>query len=59
MKTSLLVRALSLDGLQASMTVDGATDGDVFRAYVKEILCPNAFLPIPTKEREEINHGDR
>jgi hypothetical protein len=35
-----LIGALSLSGLQAPMTVDGATDGDVFRAYVEQVLCP-------------------
>jgi transposase len=35
-----LIGALSLDGLQAPMTVDGATDGEVFRAYVEQVLCP-------------------
>jgi transposase len=35
-----LIGALSLSGLQAPMTVDGATDGEVFRAYVEQVLCP-------------------
>jgi transposase len=35
-----LIGALSLRGLQAPMTVDGATDGEVFRAYVEQVLCP-------------------
>jgi transposase len=35
-----LIGALSLSGLQAPMTVDGASDGEVFRAYVEQVLCP-------------------
>ncbi len=32
--------ALTLDGLQAPMTVPSATDGEVFRAYVNDLLVP-------------------
>jgi transposase len=32
--------ALGLHGLQAVMTVDGATEADVFRTYVKQVLGP-------------------
>jgi transposase len=32
--------ALGVDGLQAVMTVDGATDADVCRTYVKQVLGP-------------------
>lgn len=35
-----LIGALSVSGLQAPMTVDGATDGEVFRAYVEQVLGP-------------------
>jgi transposase len=35
-----LLGALSCPGLEAVMTVEGATDSDVFRAYVREVLCP-------------------
>jgi transposase len=35
-----LLGALGLTGLDALMTVDGATDGDVFRAFVEQVLCP-------------------
>lgn len=35
-----LIGALSLSGLQAPMTVEGATDGEVFRAYVEQVRCP-------------------
>jgi hypothetical protein len=30
---------LSLRGIEAAMTVAEATDGDVFRAYVEQLLC--------------------
>jgi transposase len=35
-----MIGALSLQGLDAVMTVDGATDGDVFQAYVDQVLGP-------------------
>jgi transposase len=35
-----LLGALGVTGLQALMTVDGATDGEVFRAFVAQVLCP-------------------
>jgi len=35
-----VIAALGLAGLDAVMTVEGATDGDVFRIYVERILCP-------------------
>jgi transposase len=35
-----LLGALGLPGLQAVMTVDGATDAEVFRAYVTRVLGP-------------------
>lgn len=33
-----LIGALGLSGLEAPMTVEGATDGEVFRAYVQRVL---------------------
>ena len=35
-----LIGALRLSGMVAPMTVDAATDGDVFLAYVEHFLCP-------------------
>lgn len=35
-----MIGALSLQGLDAVMTIDGATDGDVFQAYVEHVLGP-------------------
>lgn len=31
---------MSLRGMEAVMTVASATDGDVFHAYVEQVLCP-------------------
>lgn len=35
-----LIGALSPRGLEAPMTVEGATDGEVFSAYVQHVLAP-------------------
>ena len=35
-----MLGALSCTGLEAVMTIAGATDSDVFRAYVQEVLGP-------------------
>jgi transposase len=35
-----MIAALSLRGVEAVMTIDGATDAEVFRAYVEHVLCP-------------------
>ena len=35
-----LLASLSATGVEAVMTVEGATDGDVFRTYVGEVLAP-------------------
>jgi DDE superfamily endonuclease len=35
-----MLGALSVQGLHAVMTVDGATDTDVFRTYVRQVLGP-------------------
>ena len=33
------IGAMSLRGIEAAMTVNAATDGDIFRAYVEQVLC--------------------
>ena len=38
--TTTLIGALRLDGTTACMTIDGATSGEVFRAYVEHVLAP-------------------
>lgn len=35
-----IIGALTLDGLDAVMTITGATTGAVFLAYVRKVLCP-------------------
>jgi transposase len=39
--TSTMISSIRLDGSAACMVVDGATDNDVFRAYVLEVLFPS------------------
>ena len=38
--TTTMICSMRLDGSTACMAVDGATDTEVFRAYVQEVLCP-------------------
>jgi transposase len=38
-KIMTIIGAMSLRGLIATMTIEEATDGDIFRAYVKHVLC--------------------
>lgn len=35
-----MLASLSLSGIQSPMTINGAIDGEVFKVYVKEVLCP-------------------
>ena len=35
-----MLGALGVHGLHAVMTVDGATDADVFRTYIRQVLGP-------------------
>jgi transposase len=39
-KVVTLIGALRLSGMVAPMTVEAATDGEVFLAYVEHFLCP-------------------
>lgn len=39
-KNITMIGALGIEGLSAVMTIDGATDGDVFEAYVEQVLLP-------------------
>ena len=39
-KNITIIGALGIEGLSAVMTIDGATDGDVFAAYVEQVLIP-------------------
>jgi transposase len=35
-----MIAALGIGGLAALMTVEGATDGEVFRVWTERVLCP-------------------
>jgi transposase len=39
-KTTTFVAALGLEGLTAPLVIDGALNGDLFEAYVEQILVP-------------------
>jgi transposase len=39
-RTVTMLAALTIGGLQAPMTIESATDGDVFLAYLEQVLCP-------------------
>jgi len=39
-ETTTMISSVRLDGTSACMTIAGATDTEVFRAYVREILVP-------------------
>jgi transposase len=38
--TTTMISSIRLDGSTACMTIEGATDAEVFRAYVHGVLCP-------------------
>jgi len=35
-----MISSIRLDGSTACLAIEGATDTEVFRAYVREVLCP-------------------
>lgn len=39
--TTTLIGSIRLDGSSAAMTIEGATDTDVFTAYVRHVLVPS------------------
>jgi len=39
-RTLTVLSAITLQGVLASMTIEDATDGDVFLAYLEQVLCP-------------------
>jgi transposase len=39
-RTLTVLSAITLQGVLASMTIEDATDGDVFLAYLEQALCP-------------------
>ncbi len=38
--TTTMIGSIRLDGMTSCMAIDGATTGEVFRAYVRHVLCP-------------------
>jgi DDE superfamily endonuclease len=38
--TTSMICSIRLDGCTACMAIEGATDTEVFRAYVRRVLCP-------------------
>jgi len=39
-QTTTMISSMRVDGTTACMTIDGATDTEVFRAYVQQVLSP-------------------
>ena len=39
-QTTTLIAALGIEGMQCSTVVDGAVNGDVFEAFVEQVLIP-------------------
>jgi len=39
-KTTTFIGALGIDGFRAPLVIDGALDGPMFRAYVRQVLVP-------------------
>lgn len=39
-KTMTILGAMSLSGMVATMTIEEATDADIFLAYIEQVLCP-------------------
>jgi transposase len=40
-RTTTMISSIRWDGSTACMTIDGATDAEVFQAYVRTVLCPS------------------
>ena len=38
--TTTLIAALGIDGMRCSTVVDGAVNGDIFEAFVEQVLAP-------------------
>ena len=39
-QTTTMLASIRLDGSTACMTIEGATDTEIFQTYVREVLCP-------------------
>lgn len=40
-RTTTMISSVRLDGSTACMAIEGAMDAEVFRSYVREVLCPS------------------
>jgi transposase len=40
-RTTTMISSVRLDGTSACMTIEGATDAEVFQAYVRAVLIPS------------------
>ena len=40
-RTTTMISSVRLDGTTACMTIEGATNTEVFQAYVREVLVPS------------------
>jgi hypothetical protein len=40
-KNITLIGAIALAGFVGAMTIDGCTNGDVFRVFIEQVLVPN------------------
>lgn len=40
-QTTTMIASLRVDGSTACMAIEGATDTEVFHAYVRQVLCPS------------------
>ena len=41
-QTTTMISSIRLDGSTACMALEGATDTEVFRVYVRQVLVPDA-----------------
>jgi hypothetical protein len=40
-RTLTMIGAIGVEGLVATMSIEGGTDGDTFRTYVEQVLAPH------------------
>ena len=54
-----LIGALSLDGLVASMTINGSVDTTVFLSYVNQVLAPQLWTgALVVMDNLKVHHAD-
>ena len=49
-KILTILGAMNHTGMLATMTVESATDGDVFRAFLDHVLCPRVKMVYPLQQ---------